>query len=133
MGVASEDPLFGLPHHLLHSRYKEIQFFPQSFEGCLLHHVRRSFHPLDNLAGKSLGLPHHAPDCRQQLFVSLLQTLPVRSALGAHHAPNFQNAELHTPAPIAEFGALLPGDLSDPLHRADQDAHAITQQLAVGW
>jgi hypothetical protein len=25
MGVAAEDPLFGLPHHLLHSRYKDVQ------------------------------------------------------------------------------------------------------------
>jgi hypothetical protein len=40
VGVAAEDPLFGLPHHLLHSRYKGVQFFPQPFEGGLLHHVR---------------------------------------------------------------------------------------------
>ena len=94
MGVPAEDPLFGLPHHLLYSRHKGVQLFSQSLQGCLLHHVRRSFHPLDNLTGESFGLPNHASHRGQELLISLLQTIPVRSALGAHHASNFQNAKL---------------------------------------
>jgi hypothetical protein len=117
--VAAEDPLFGLPHHLLDSRHKGVQFFAQPFQGGLLHHLRGSFHPFNNLARKPFGLACHASYRGQEFLVSLLQAFPIRPAPGACDPPNFQNAKLHAPAPVTELGSLLPGDVGDSLHRAD--------------
>jgi len=79
-----------------------------------------------------LACPTTRPTADNQLLVSLLQSLTIRSALGPHYAPDFQNAKLYAPATITQFGSLLSSDLSDPLHGAGQHAHAISQKIAVG-
>src|SRR6516162_1740792 len=72
MRIATEDPLLGLPHHLLYPWHNRLHFLPQAFQSGLPHHLPCSLHPVGDFAGKSLGLSHYATYTTQKLFVSLL-------------------------------------------------------------
>jgi hypothetical protein len=56
-------------------------------------------------------LTDHPPDYGQELFVSLLQALPVRSTLGAHYAPETALLLRLEPADELADDEELPGTL----------------------
>src|SRR6185369_7209047 len=101
MRVAAEDPLFGLPDYLLDARHHDIQLFTQAFQSRFLQPICGSLHAFNNLAGEAFGLAHHPPHRAQEFLVSVLQSLLVRPALGAHDPPDFQNSQFDTSAPVA--------------------------------
>ena len=60
-------------------------------------------------------------------YGALLGCFGLGAVFGAHDPAEFQNAQFHTAASVAERGALLAGKGGDALHDACQHTHPIAQ------